>query len=514
MQLSGQDGTRPLPWLSTPAGVVLLLILGTGLLRIIVGYLMGLGIDESYMVAAGRTFRFGYYDHPPASWWLAWGVQQLTGSDAALVVRLPFIALFGLSTWLMFRLTALLYEPAAGLWAAVTLNLAPVFGVTTGGWVLPDGPLVCALLGAALCLAHALSARRRSALLWWLGAGVCAGLALFAKYSALLILGGAFVYLATQHEDRRWLLRREPYLAAAIALLIFAPVLAWNAAHGWASFAFQGARITEIRFRPLAPLATLGGEALFLLPWIWLPLMVCFVRGLWRGPSARREWLLCCLAAFPIVLFAAASAWSRQRVLFHWAAPGYLMLFPMLGAGVARRLVHRDLLTRIWLGGSALIVCIGVGIVATEIRYNWLPAVVHDFHGSADPDLEAVDWTSVRTDLAQRGLLDRPNTLIAATNWRDAGKLGYALGPAAHVLCLNSDSRQFGFGQDLSEAIGRDVLIVAPRESPEAIQARLGGVFERIETLPPTLIRHGGEAVPVPLYLGHAMRAWPLPRPG
>jgi NAD(P)-dependent dehydrogenase (short-subunit alcohol dehydrogenase family) len=30
--------------------------------------------------------------------------------------------------------------------------------------------------------------------------------------------------------------------AAALALAVFAPVIAWNASHDWASFAFQGAR--------------------------------------------------------------------------------------------------------------------------------------------------------------------------------------------------------------------------------------------------------------------------------
>ena len=57
------------------------------------------------------------------------------------MVRLPFVALFALSTLLVYRLGALAGSPAAGLWAAVALNLAPVFGITTGGWVLPDGPL-------------------------------------------------------------------------------------------------------------------------------------------------------------------------------------------------------------------------------------------------------------------------------------------------------------------------------------------------------------------------------------
>ena len=135
---------------------VLLLILATTALRLAFGAALGLGVDESYMVASGRVLSLGYYDHPPAAWWLSWGAAHLFGSEAPIVVRLPFIALFALSTWLMYRLGTAIADARAGLWAAVLLNLSPVFGVTTGTWVLPDGPLDCALLAAALCLVRAL----------------------------------------------------------------------------------------------------------------------------------------------------------------------------------------------------------------------------------------------------------------------------------------------------------------------------------------------------------------------
>jgi hypothetical protein len=36
--------------------------------------------------------------------------------------------------------------------AAAMLNLSPVFGITTGTWMLPDGSLMASLLGAAICL--------------------------------------------------------------------------------------------------------------------------------------------------------------------------------------------------------------------------------------------------------------------------------------------------------------------------------------------------------------------------
>ena len=89
---------------------------------------LGLGIDESYMVAAGRKLQLSYFDHPPIAWWLAWGAAHLSGSETEVIVRLPFIALFALTTLLMYRLTSTLFGAAAGLWAAVVLNAAWVLG--------------------------------------------------------------------------------------------------------------------------------------------------------------------------------------------------------------------------------------------------------------------------------------------------------------------------------------------------------------------------------------------------
>jgi len=494
------------------ATLVLLLILGTGALRILFGLGLGLGMDESYMVAAGRELRLGYFDHPPAAWWLAWGASWLAGSDAAVIVRLPFIALFGLSTWLMYRLTATLYTPRAGLWAAVTLNLAPVFGVTTGGWVLPDGPLDAALLAAALCLVHAMQGSGRRARLWWLASGFCIGLALFAKYSAVLTFAGAGVYLLTQQEHRRWLRRPEPYLAGLVAGLVFLPVLIWNATHGWASFAFQAGRAGGAHFLPAMPLVTLGGEALFLLPWIWLPLMLVFVQAIRRGPREWRGWLLCCLAALPILMFTLVAAWSSHRVLYHWAAPGYLMLFPLLGVLVAGDLDRGRRVTRIWLTSTAVFVLLGVAVVGTQVRYGWLPGFSSHFPPGKDPSLEAVNWTELRPALAARGLAGRRDLVVAGVNWHDTGKIGYALGGSEPVVCLNTDDRQFGLDRPADTAVGKDVLIVVRAEDAARAAAQYAPIFSRIETLPPVTIEHGGGAgLGLSLLLGHGLRAWPPP---
>ena len=365
---------------------VLLLILGTLVLRTGFAAMLGLGIDESYMVSAGRVLRAGYYDHPPAAWWMAWAAANVFGSETHLAVRAPFILLFSLSTWLMFCLGRRLYSPRAGLWAAIVFNISPVFGITTGSWVLPDGPLDAALLGAARCFVRALGLRAdgaavafKAAWMDWLGVGVCAGLALFSKYSAVLPIAGAALYLFTQPRHRVWLRRPQPYVAAVVAFGFLAPVLAWNAAHGWASLAFQAERSVGLRFRPLLPFSVMAGESVFLLPWIWLALSIAFVAGVWRGRGDQRLWLQVCLGGGLILAFPLISIWSSQRMLFHWAAPGYLMLFPAVGAWLADGVAAgRRWIKPVTAISAVIVTCIAMLIAGGTAR-AWFPPRLEPF---------------------------------------------------------------------------------------------------------------------------------------
>ena len=169
--------------------------------------------------------------------------------------------------------------------------------------------------------------------------------------------------------------------------------------------------------------------------------MVCGFLALLRGPSDRKRWLLVCLAAPPLIVFAAASL--RGNVLFHWAAPGYLMLLPLLGDAVARHW-RTSRAVRVYVGATAGFVVLGSSFVASEVKFNWLPAVIGEFRLGKDPSLDMLDWISLSDDLAERGLLERPNLVVAALRWSDAGKVDYALGGRRPVICLGPDARQYG----------------------------------------------------------------------
>jgi hypothetical protein len=467
----------------SPEQKTLVLILGALALRFVFAASVGLGVDESYTAATARVLSLSTFDHPPLAWWLTHLAASWFG-ESPLALRAPFVLLFALTSWLMFVLTRRLFGAEAGFYATLTLNLSPVLGLTDASWIVPDAPLLPALLGCAYALSRVFfdAGARRA---WWLAAGLCAGLAMLSKYHGVFLFAGAGLFVVASRPQRFWLATPWPYAAGLVALLAFSPVLAWNAENHWVSFLFQGGRSGAPHFSLVKPLALIGLQSLFLAPWIFFPLAVLFIRALWRGPAREKDFFLACLAAAPILLFTLVAFWSSKRVLPHWVAPGYLMLFPLLGREIAVRLEQGAPLLRKGLIAATAFMVAGIGVISA------LPhPPVKALSGARYPLLEMLDWDDFPRALAERDLLT-PKTFVAATRWLDAGKLDYVLHGAVPVLCLSDDPRGFGLIRDPRDFIGQDALIVAEKLTIIEARARFGRFFDAIEPLAPIDIFQG-----------------------
>jgi 4-amino-4-deoxy-L-arabinose transferase-like glycosyltransferase len=494
---------------------------------------LGLGVDESYMVAVGRRVSLSYFDHPPLAFWLAHGASVLLGSESHLAVRLPFVLLFAGTTWLMYQLGAQTFGPVAGWFAALLLNVSAVFSASTASWVLPDGPLMFALVASACCLARVLfnPAEEQHAWRWWLGAGVCAGLAALSKYQAGLFLAGVLLFLAVRPTQRRWLRRPEPYVALLVTLVMFAPVVAWNASHGWVSIAFQLGRgstpghVTIVR-RLAAFGQNIAGQIVWVLPWIWVILAGALFRVLRRRPADDREWFFACLALVPIALFSLVSL-GGQAGLPHWPASGYLFLFPLAGNLLFLQLhsVPMAPRTHVWLSresvpagyrprlvlrlltGSVLAFPLLLAFAASAAITGWPARVAPSLFQKGDPTLEALDWSQLRPGLDSLGLLAGPRTFVAGTSWVQAGKIAYALGPSVPVLCLSGDPRGFQYVYDQNSFEGEDAVIVDRLPARHDVMAMYGAYFRRLAPVGQIGIRRDGRpAFDVAVYVGRGFR--------
>ncbi len=463
------DVSHPIPNGAEDSGAydarrAMLLLVGVGIvLRFVLAASIGLGVDESYAVSVSRGLSLSYFDHPPISFWIPGVLAKLLHSENRVLMRAPFILLFAGTTWLMYRLTARLWGERAGLYAALLLNVSLVFSVSTGGWVLPDGPLMFFMLAAALCLERVLAHGQEPphATAWWIGAGVFTGLALLSKYHGIFVAGGATLFVATRPASRHWLKRPAPYLAAAIVVLMFTPVLWWNAHHGWISFRFQGGRAAPSGLHLTSFLQSIGGQAGYVLPWIWVPFVWLLVRGFAAGPRDAARWLMCCLAVGPIVVFTLPSLGGNPG-LPHWEAPGYLFLFPLLGAAADRRIREGRRWVRGWLVFSVVSFLVLVTVAASDIATGWVSRAVPSLFRRGDPTLEALSWKELGPALAERGLLPDSSRFVGAPSWIDAGKVAYALGPDVPTVCLCVRPHQFQFLYPQREFLGKDAVIVQP----------------------------------------------------
>jgi hypothetical protein len=227
----------------TPKQSVWLLIVGSALVRLICAFNLGLGNDEAYHFLYAAHPDLSYYDHPPMMAWVELAGLTLSASQGpAWALRIGFIVLFGGSTWLLARLTSRSYGPWAGFLAAFALNVTGYYGLAAATFALPDGPLLFFWLLTIDRLDVALADPGHQRLKPWVWVGLAWGGAMLSKYHAVLIPLGMALYILLHPPMRRWLLRPGPYLALGLGLLVFSPVLIWNANHGWASFLFQGGR--------------------------------------------------------------------------------------------------------------------------------------------------------------------------------------------------------------------------------------------------------------------------------
>ena len=433
-------------------------------LRLIVAALLPLGVDESYAVVVSRQLSLSYFDHPPAVFWISHAAASL-GGESPLAQRWPFVLLFALTCWMLYRLTERLFDARAGLWTVIVAQLIPVFSLSSGSWVLPDGPLLCGSVGAALALSCAIpvggdsQAERVSENQWptWLGVGVALGVAGLSKYHAALLAAGIAIFMLTDATSRRWITRAQPWVAVLLAIVCVTPVFVWNAQHDWVSFRFQAGRAAG-RGNPLSALGqNLAGQAGYILPWFWVPLVVLLARGVRAGPRNRAIWFCCCLGAGPVIVFTLASLGGRAG-LPHWPAPGFFLLLPLLGAAIARW-EQRAARTarRLMFAAGAVFVAL-LGLVVSHAATGWMARAIPSLR-RADPAFELIEYRSLRDTLTQTGLLQRAQ-FIVTTDWLRGAKIGYALGPALPVLLFNDDGRHFPFTAQSRPLIGSSGLLL------------------------------------------------------
>jgi hypothetical protein len=491
--------------------LALAILTGFLVARLLFAFGIGLGIDESYTVAIARDLSLSYFDHPPLHLWIAHFATRALGENA--LARLPFVGLFFATGWIYYRFVSALFGPRAALIAVFTLNVTPFFFASAGSWIVPDGPLLFGLAVAAWAAARLFfQDSQDEALSWrlWLLVGLGLGLAGLSKYSAILTAAGLAVFIVLSHEQRRWLRRPAPYVAAVLAFAMITPVIWWNARHGWASFEFQGERGLPNSGLHAAQFAAMAlGEMTFLSPLIFAPLVGGLANALRHWRDQRRLFLLC-LSLPPIAFFTLTPLWGG-RGQPHWTMPGWFFAFALMGAWINELGVSARALRRWAFVASGLLAAIA-GAVAVQASTGWPWVALTASSRFPDPMLEVFEWR----DLKNAPMFDQAPSFVISTKWSDAGKIALALGPQIPIFVLSKDPRGWAFLDESERYLGQGGVIVTPAAEVASTVAAARPLFAKLgQPQFYALGRGGRHEIALALIPARGLtRGLPMPYPG
>jgi 4-amino-4-deoxy-L-arabinose transferase-like glycosyltransferase len=281
-----------------------------------------LTFDEAYYTLWSRSLAFGYLDHPPMVALLIRASTSLFGGSELGVRGLSLLfvgampALIALIAWRLFD-SAEKAALAALMWIAMPLvSIGAVF-------VTPDAPLVVFwTLGLGALVELWRTGERR----WLIALGLALGLALQSKFTAMFFAAGVVLALMATPSLRRWLVSPALFAALFVALAIFAPFVAWNAEHNWATFAKQFGRAGPSGFAPyylaefvIAQIGLINPLAFAALA----PALAAIPRRASvapRSPNEARRILACTIAPAAIYFLLHS---LHDRVQGNWLAPLY-----------------------------------------------------------------------------------------------------------------------------------------------------------------------------------------------
>ncbi|GAB0114624.1 glycosyltransferase family 39 protein [Acidisoma sp. C75] len=415
---------RARPLLS-PLAAVILALLGLTALRLIVAALIPLSPDEAYYWVWSRAPAAGYYDHPfMVALWIRLGTALCGATPLGIRLLGP---LSGLAASLLLIDAARRLEAGRGYAASLLLNASLVFGA--GSVVMtPDTPLLFFWVLTLWAMARLVAGGSGW---WWIAAGAAAGLAMDSKYPAGLLLAGIGLWFLALPAGRRWLADPRPWAALCLALLLFLPVILWNAGHGWVSFAKQGGRTED--FHPARAAQFLGeliaGQAGLATPIIFV---LCLL-GLWReaGIALRRQeaaaGLLTALGVLPALVFLQHAL--GDRVQGNWPE----ILYP---AGVIAA-------ARLPAGQRWLKPGLALGFAITAVVYIQAVASPLPLGGAKDPTVRLLGgWRQLADSMAAEAAA-RHAPFIAVDEYGLGAELAFYLRGRVPVLADEPRWRYF-----------------------------------------------------------------------
>ncbi len=429
-------------------------------MRIAYACLIDLRTDEAYYWTWSKEQVLCFLDHPPM---IAWFIRLGTSifGDTNLGVRFAGIVAMAATQLLLADIVRRLTHNARAIALVVLMMEAALYYGLLMAKVSPDIaviPFAVAMIWSLVRLHESGDGR------WWLAAGAFGGLALLSKFTVVMLLPAVLAFMLVPAWRKRWLASPYPWLAALIAVLLFSPVLVWNAQHDWASFRFQLVRAVATHEFSLRTVGDYIGLQFGLVGFVLLPVTLSgVVLSAWRGYRHREPVaiLLSTSVLVPFLYFFWKSL--TLRVGDTWP----MFMWPIGFAAVALNIamLSREGWPRWMIRSTAFWARAAVvqGLAMVVLVFLYYVAAPWNFIGHADPIGGEAGYEQLVARI-EAELKTTGATWIATTDYRTYAMLRWFFNGRVPVIQINERSRFQGFADPGMDRIAGHAGLYVARE--------------------------------------------------
>ena len=437
---------------------VAMLVAAMTALRVIYAGVIDLRTDEAYYWTWSKENVLSFLDHPPMiAWFIRFGTAIF--GDTNFGVRFAGVLAMLVTQLLLADMVRRVTHDVRAVVIAVLMPEAALYYGLLMAKVAPDValiPFAVAMVWALVRLNESGEAR------WWLAAGLFAGLALLSKFTVVMLLPAVAAFMLVPDWRRRWLLSPYPWAAALIAVVVFLPVLIWNAQHDWASFRFQLVRATATNELSLRTFGDFVGLQFGLVGFILLPVALSGAAlTMWRG--YRRGNAVAILLSTCVIVPFGYFFWKSLTLRVGDTWPMFMWPVGFAAAAINIAMLPREGFPA-WMIKSTIAwakAAIVSGIVFVVLVFLYYVVSPWNFIGKADPIGGEAGYEQV-VNRAQAELQMIGATWIATTDYRTYAMLRWYFKDRVPVIQINERGRFLGFRDPGMNSIrGRTGLYVA-----------------------------------------------------
>jgi len=452
--------------------VVYILIAALSAFRIfyIIGGFYALAPDETYFWEWSRHLDWSYYDMGPMVAYIIAFTTKIFGATE-LGVRLGAVILSaGVSLAIFYLAREMFGSSKVGLTAVILMNIVPI-GATGSIIMTYYSPQVFFWALSLFFIHRAISTGKA---VWWYPLGISLGLGLLSHHLFFVLSAQLLLYLVLSQEGRPWLRRREPYLAAIIALDMFLPVLLWNIEHEMVMFRHATGLMGRDRSVLLVFSEFLGGQLGVVSPLMFLASIYAMIlsahRGFWKGDD---RWLFLFTTSVPVLVFISCLSFGR-RVEANWPVSAYVS-----GLIAVSAIFHLREEKKSW---QTWIAAISVVIALCETSVAHFPSLLDTFY-SLPPRLDTTNRLFGWKELGKRISEIRKEMPVSFLSSRDYGissEIAFYTEGQPHTYCLTVGRKrnQYDLFEDINALKGRDSIYV--KFGPAQLEPKVQSLFESV----------------------------------